>query len=206
MQGIIGKKVGMTRMFDKETGKTVAVTVIQTGTNIVHQVKLQDKDGYSAAQLGYDPIAEEDLIKPKAGHFKKLGTTPTRVIKEFAISAGEEVKPGDKIGVEIFEGVKLIDVVGTSIGRGFAGTIKRYSFHRGRVTHGGKHVRERGSMGAGTFPARVFPGLRMAGHYGNHRVTVRNIEIVGLNKEDGLVYLKGAVPGKRNIVYLVKKS
>jgi large subunit ribosomal protein L3 len=206
MQGLIGRKIGMTRFFDETSGKCIAVTVIHTGTNIVHQVKTDEKDGYRSAQLGFDTINEAKISKPEAGHFKKLGTEPTRFVKEFLLdSTDESIKPGDRFGVDVFENVKRIRVIGTSIGLGFAGAIKRHNFHRGRATHGGKSVRTRGSVGANTYPGRVWPGLKMAGHCGAERVTIRNIEVVGLNKEDGLVYLKGAVPGKsRGIVYLIK--
>ncbi len=206
MQGIVGKKIGMTRIFNKESGQVIPVTVVQTGTNIVHQVKTVERDGYNAVQIGFDMVGENKICKPLAGHFKKHNSIPTRVVKEFGLDSDEEkVDPGQKVGVEMLEGVRYVDVVGTSKGRGFSGTIKRHNFQRGRETHGNTNHRERGSLGAGTYPARVFPGVRMAGQYGNEKVTVKGIEIVQLDKENGLVYLKGAIPGcRRGIVYMKK--
>ena len=208
MQGLIGKKVGMTRMFDKETGKAVAVTVIAAANNVVHQVKTAEKDGYSAVQLGYGPVSEKKLSKPLAGHFKKLGSAPTRVIKEFALdSADEKLQPGASIGVDALEKTKTVDVIGTSKGRGFAGTIKRHHFMRGRKSHGNTNVRERGSMGSNTYPGHVFKGVRMSGHLGAGQVTARNVELVGIDKEAGLVFVKGAVPGANSgIVYIIKRK
>lgn len=205
MQGLIGKKIGMTRIFN-DSGRAVAVTVIQAGDNIVHQVKTTEKDGYSAVQLGFGELAEKRVNKPQLGHFRKLGSAPTKTVKEFKLdSADEEVKPGQKVGVEVFEGVKFINVTGVSKGRGHAGTIKRYNFERGRESHGNTNVRERGSSGACSYPARVMPGLRMSGHMGAEQVTTRKLEVVGIDKEAGLVYVKGSVPGHRSgIVYLGK--
>jgi large subunit ribosomal protein L3 len=208
MQGLIGKKIGMTRMFDKDTGKAVAVTVIAAANNVVHQVKTPDKDGYAAVQLGFGPVTEKKLTKPQIGHFKKLGSAPSRLVKEFALdSADEKPQPGATVGVEMLEKTKIVDVIGTSKGRGFAGTIKRHHFMRGRESHGNTNVRERGSMGSNTFPGHVFKGLRMSGHLGAAQVTARNIELVGIDKEAGLVFVKGAIPGaNRGIVYIIKRK
>jgi large subunit ribosomal protein L3 len=206
MQGLIGKKIGMTRIFT-DNGKTVAVTVIQAGNNVVQQVKTTEKDGYSAVQLGFDEVAEKKVTKPLLGHFKKSGSTPTYLLKEFELDNDqEELKPGQKIGVEILENIKFVDVVGITKGRGFTGTIKKYNFQRGRETHGNTNVRERGSSGANTYPARVFPGLKMAGQWGNEQVTVRNLEIVGVDKDNGLVFVKGAVPGRNKGYLYIKKT
>jgi len=206
MQGLIGRKVGMTRMFEKDTGRAIAVTVIQAANNVVHQVKTMEKDGYSAVQLGYDPIAEKRATKPIVGHCKKHGTTPTRVIKEFALdTADEKVQPGSSVGVEMFEKVKIVDVIGISKGRGFAGTIKRHHFMRGRESHGSGCTRERGSMGSNTFPAHVWKGLRMSGHMGNERVTTKNVPLVGIDKEAGLVFVKGSVPGPARGIVIIRK-
>jgi large subunit ribosomal protein L3 len=208
MQGIIGRKVGMTRLFESESGRSVAVTVIQAANNVVHQVKTKEKDGYSAVQIGFDPIPEKKVSKPLLGHFKKLNSTPTKVIKEFRLdSADEKLTPGASVGVEALENVKTIDVIGISKGRGHAGTIKRHHFMRGRESHGNTNVRERGSMGSNTFPAHVWPGLRMDGHLGAARVTTRNVPLVGIDKEAGLVFVNGAVPGpNKGIVILRKKK
>ncbi|HUI93726.1 MAG TPA: 50S ribosomal protein L3 [Chitinivibrionales bacterium] len=206
MQGIIGKKIGMTQMFSKDTGKFIPITVIQAEGNVVHQVKTMENDGYSAVQLGYDVVSDKKVNKPLAGHFKKHNSTPTRVIKEFKLdSAEEKLTPGQKIGLEVLENVKFVNVVGTSKGRGFTGTIKRYNFHRGPAAHGSKSIRVRGSSGANTTPGHVLKGLRMEGHYGNAQVTTRNLEVMALDKEAGLVMLKGAVPGpNRGIVFISK--
>ncbi len=205
MQGLIGKKIGMTRIFN-DSGRAVAVTVIQAGNNIVHQIKTTEKDGYSAVQLGFEEVAEKKLNKPELGHFKKLNTTPTKVLKEFELDSAEEaLKPGQVVGVEVFEDVKFVNVTGISKGRGHAGTIKKYNFQRGRESHGNTNVRERGSSGANSYPARVMPGLKMSGHMGAEQVTTRRLEVVGVDKEAGLVFVKGSVPGHRTgIVYLNK--
>jgi large subunit ribosomal protein L3 len=208
MQGLIGRKVGMTRLFESESGKVVAVTVIQAANNVVHQVKTKEHDGYSAVQIGFDPVPEKRVTKPLIGHFKKHNSTPMRVIKEFKLdSVDENLTPGATVGVEIFEKVKLVDVIGISKGRGFAGTIKRHHFMRGRETHGSGCTRERGSMGSNTYPAHVWPGLRMSGHLGASQVTARNIGVVGIDKEAGLVFVNGAVPGpNKGIVFIRKKK
>jgi large subunit ribosomal protein L3 len=206
MIGLIGRKIGMTRMFHAESGEAVPVTVIHTGLNVVHQVKTEKNDGYSAVQVGLDIISAARLNKALTGHFRKLGTEPSRVVREIALeTADEDVKPGQKIGVEIFENVKFIDVTGVSKGRGFAGPHKRHNFKFGRKSHGNTNYREPGSVGANTFPSRVFPGKRMAGHYGAGRVTVKRLELVGTDKEMGLIFVKGAIPGATKGLVLVRK-
>lgn len=207
MQGLIGKKVGMTRIFN-ETGKAIGVTVIQAGNNVVHQIKSLEKDGYAAVQLGFNEMPESKVNKPLLGHFKKLNSIPTTIVKEFKTDSADEVlKSGQKLGIEVFENVKFVDVCGISKGRGHAGTIKKYNFQRGRESHGNTNVRERGSSGANTYPARVFPGLKMSGHMGNEKVTTKKLEIVALDKEAGLVFVKGAVPGpNKGYVYLTKNG
>jgi large subunit ribosomal protein L3 len=205
MQGLIGKKVGMTRIFNDD-GKSISVTIIQTLKNVVHQVKTLEKDGYSAVQLGFGAVAETKVTKPRLGHFKKCGSVPTTMIKEFKLdSADEKIEPGSSVGVEILENSKHVDVIGVSKGRGFAGTIKRHHFMRGRETHGSGCTRERGSMGSNTYPAHVWPGLRMSGHMGSGQVTAKNLEVVGLDKDAGLVFLKGAVPGPTKGIVVIRK-
>jgi large subunit ribosomal protein L3 len=206
MQGLIGKKIGMTRIFS-DSGKTIAVSVIQAGNNIVHQVKTNEKDGYAAVQLGFDDVAEKKVTKAIVGHCKKNGSVPTYITKEFELdSAEEQLKSGERVGVEILENVKFVNVVGISKGRGHTGTIKRWNFQRGRESHGNTNVRERGSSGANTYPARVMPGLKMSGHMGSEQVTTRNLEIVGLDKEAGLIYVKGSVPGRNKGYLYIKKT
>jgi large subunit ribosomal protein L3 len=208
MVGLIGRKVGMTRMFDKDTGASIPITVIDAGTNIVHQVKTRERDGYRAVQLGFGVCSEGKLSRPVAGHFKKLNSTPTRLIKEFRLEADEEdPAPGQKVGVDILENVKYVDVTGTTKGRGFSGPIRRHQFKQGRQTHGNTNRREPGSTGNASYPSRVFPGKRMAGQYGNQQRTAKGLEVVGLEKENGLIYVKGAVPGStRSIVFVRKNS
>ncbi len=206
MQCLLGKKIGMTRIFD-DLGKAIAVTVIHAPKNIIHQVKTKEKDGYYAVQLGIEEISEKKVNKPLLGHFKKCGTTPTRVIKECRLNDNEgSFSSGQRVGVEIFEKVKFLDITGTTKGRGHAGTIKRHNFKRGRESHGNTNVREHGSVGANTFPARVFPGMRMSGHYGNERVTIKRLKIVAIDKENSLIFINGAVPGRNNGIVIMKKS
>jgi len=207
MQGLIGKKVGMTRIFD-DTGKVIGVTVIFAANNVVHQIKSLEKDGYTAVQLGFEEVSEKRVNKPMLGHFKKYKSVPTRIIHEFKLDSADEVlKPGQKIGVEILDNVKTINICGISKGRGHAGTIKKYNFKRGRESHGNTNVRERGSAGANTYPARVFPGLKMSGHMGNQKVTIKNLKVVALDKEAGLVFVKGSVPGpNKGYLFLTKND
>lgn len=206
MQCLIGKKIGMTRVFD-EGGKMVSVTVVQTGKNVIHQVKTDDNDGYRSVQLGFEELAEKKVNKPKLGHFKKLGSTPTRIIKEFTLEkVDEDPQPGARIGVEVLDGVKFVDVTGVSKGRGHAGTVKRHNFTIGRKTHGNTSVRERGSTGACSYPARVFPGLKMSGHYGAEQVTVKRLEVVNIDKENDIVLIRGSIPGKNKGIVYIKKT
>jgi large subunit ribosomal protein L3 len=206
MQGLIGKKVGMTQIFSKETGKVIPITVIHVGNNVVCQVKTAAHDGYSAVQLSYDTCSEKNVSKPELGHFKKYNAPVARVIKEFKPdSADEQFVSGQAVSLDVFDAIKFVDVVGISKGRGFAGGIKRHNFKRGRETHGCKAHRQRGSLGANTTPGRVVPGLRMEGHYGAAQVTARKLELIAVDKEAGLVMVKGAVPGpNRGVVYIKK--
>lgn len=207
MQGLIGKKIGMTRVFDQETGQVTPVTIVQTGTNVVQQVKTVENDGYSAVQMGFETIPERKVTKPEAGHFKKHNSEPTRYVREFNLDSESEVlEPGQKVGAEIFEDVDEVDVIGAMKGRGFAGTVKRWGFHIGRMTHGNTNKRARGALSGCSYPARVFPGLKMAGQYGNTRKTVKGIKVIGVNKDEGLVYLKGTVPGKKKGIVLIRKK
>ena len=206
MQGLIGKKIGMTRIFN-ETGRVVGVTVIQVGSNVVEQIKTEENDGYSAVQLGFQEVEERKVRKPQLGHFQKLGSAPMKVLKEFEMDCAEDanLKPGQALGAEVFENVQFVNATGVSKGRGHAGTIKKYNFQRGRESHGNTNHRERGSSGAGSYPARVMPGLKMSGHMGACQVTTRRLEVIGIDKEMGLVFVKGSVPGHRTgIVYLKK--
>jgi large subunit ribosomal protein L3 len=206
MQGLIGKKIGMTRIFDNDSGEVIPVTIVQTGTNIVQQVKTVERDGYSAVQLGFEVCSEKQVSKPAMGHFKRHNAEPTKITKEFELdSPDEKLESGQKIGPEIFNEKGYVDVVGISKGRGFTGSIKRHNFTIGRKTHGNSCRREHGSIGSNSYPARVFPGMKMAGQYGNASVTIKGLKIVGIDNEAGLVFLRGSIPGHtKGYVYLKK--
>jgi large subunit ribosomal protein L3 len=207
MQGLIGKKIGMTQIFNKESGAIIPISIVQTGVNVVCQVKNAEKDGYSSVQLGFQAHPERKMTKALLGHFKKNNAVPSKVLKEFKLDKDEQLTPGQTVGIEIFENVALVDVTGVSKGRGFTGGVKRYNFHRGRETHGCKAHRIRGSSGSNTTPGRVVPGLRMEGHSGAAQVTMRNLEVAGIDKEAGIVLIKGAIPGpNKGIVFIKKKT
>ncbi|GAB5046907.1 50S ribosomal protein L3 [Thermodesulfovibrio sp. TK110] len=195
MKGILGRKVGMTQIFDEE-GRIIPVTVIEAGPCWVVQVRTPEKDGYEAVQLGFKEIRKEKNIpKPLLGVFKKAGVPPCRVLREFRMT-GYSV--GDKVTVEIFSKGDVVSVRGTSKGKGFQGVMKRHNFAGGPDSHGSMFNRAPGSIGASSFPSRVWKGKRMAGHMGNETVTVKNLTIVDIIPEQNLVLLKGAVPGGEN--------
>ena len=199
MPGLIGKKIGMTSVFGAD-GKNIPCTVIEAGPCVVTQVRTVEKDGYAAVQLAYDETTEKHASAPLKGHFKKAGTTPHRKLAEFEADFAGELKLGDTLTVaDIFEGVEFVDVVGTSKGKGFQGVVKRHGFAGvGGATHGQHNrLRHPGSMGASSWPSRVFPGMRMAGHMGNERVKVFNLQVVKLIPENNLLVLKGSVPGAK---------
>ena len=206
MQGLIGKKIGMTRIFDAESGEITPVTIIETGKNVVLQTKTVETDGYSAVQLGFGKIAERKLTKAELGHAKKNGAYAVRFIREFALDADESLESGQEIGADLFEAVRYVDVTGTTKGRGFAGTVKKYGFKIGRATHGNTNRRARGSLGAGSSPSRVFPGLKMAGQYGNVNKTIRGVQVVAVDADKDLIYVRGAIPGKTGGVVYIKKN
>ncbi|WP_149274827.1 50S ribosomal protein L3 [Pareuzebyella sediminis] len=198
MSGLIGKKVGMTSIFD-ENGKNVPCTVIEAGPCVVTQVRTEEVDGYRALQLGFDDKAETRANKAESGHFKKAGTTPKKKVVEFQGFQGD-YKLGDTLGVDIFVEGEFVDVVGTSKGKGFQGVVKRHGFRGvGQSTHG-QHNRLRapGSIGAGSDPSRVFKGMKMAGRMGGERVTVQNLRVLKVVPEKNLLVVKGAVPGHKN--------
>lgn len=193
--GILGKKLGMTQIFD-EAGNAIPVTVVQAGPCVVTQIKTPDTDGYTAIQVGFDEVAEKALNKPELGHLAKSGSAPVRHLKEYRVEAADSYELGQAITADSFEAGQLVDVTGKSIGRGFAGYQKRHNFRRGPMAHGSKNHRLPGSTGAGTTPGRVYPGKRMAGQLGNTRVTIRKLEVVRVDNERNLLLIKGAVPGK----------
>ena len=205
MAGIIGKKIGMTSVYSAE-GKNLPCTLIEAGPCVVTQVKSEDKDGYSSIQLGFDEKKDKHTSKAMKGHFSKASTTPKRKIVEF--KGYDEVTLGDTVTVEIFQEGEFVDVVGTSKGKGFQGVVKRHGFGGvGQATHG-QHNRMRapGSIGAASYPARVFKGMKMAGRMGNDKVTVKNLQILNIDYDNNLIFVKGAIPGsKNNYVYLTKK-
>ncbi|MEG9438434.1 50S ribosomal protein L3 [Edaphobacter sp. HDX4] len=212
--GILGKKIGMTQMFD-EKGDVHPVTVLKAGPCVITQLKTMAKDGYNAAQIGYvDFIKASKVNKAMTGHFAKSNVPPVRVVKEVAVeaaSAGQDgeqsngVKAGDRVLVDIFSDEKFVDVIGTSKGRGFAGVIRRHGFGGGPKSHG--HMFQvQGSIGASSFPSRVFPGQRMPGHMGHEQVTVRNLRIRGIDLDDNLLMVEGAVPGPRDGYVLISKA
>ena len=211
--GILGKKVGMTQLFD-ERGDVHPVTVLKAGPCVITQLKTLARDGYDAAQIGYvDFIKASRVNKAMTGHFAKSDVPPVRVLKEVPVEArgGVEtetepsVKAGDRVLVDIFQTEKFVDIIGTSKGRGFAGVIRRHHFGGGPKAHG--HMFQvQGSIGASSFPSRVFPGQRMPGHMGDDQVTVRNLRIRGIDLEDNLLLVEGAVPGPRDGYVLISKA
>ncbi|MCK4577172.1 MAG: 50S ribosomal protein L3 [Candidatus Marinimicrobia bacterium] len=205
MNSIIGKKLGMTRIFD-ESGKDRPVTVIAAGPCTVSQVKTEERDGYQAVQLAFGERKASSTNKPLLGHFQKAGIKPARVIKEFRTTADH--KPGDVISVDIFAVGDSVKVKGVSKGRGFTGVMKRHGFHGGRASHGkSNQLRAGGSVGASSDPSRVFPGKRMPGQSGNVRRSVTNLKVVKVDPEKNQLFVLGAVPGPRNgTVYLTKQS
>ncbi len=209
--GILGKKVGMTQLFD-ERGDVHPVTVLKAGPCVITQLKTLAKDGYDAAQIGYvDFVKASKINKPMTGHFAKSDVPPVREMREVSLesASGVEgssgVKAGDRVLVDIFSDEKFVDVIGTSKGRGFAGVVRRHHFGGGPKAHG--HMFQvQGSIGASSFPSRVFPGQRMPGHMGHDQVTVRNLRIRGIDLEDNLLLVEGAVPGPRDGFVLISKA
>ncbi len=206
VQGIIGKKVGMTQVY-AEDGQAYPVTVILAGPCVVVQRKSKQKDGYSAVQLGLVEARKvKRVTKPMKGHFEKAGLPPCRVLREFRIEDGAEMKVGDKVSVEQFAAGDRITVSGISKGRGFQGVVKRHHFRGGAATHGSMFHRAPGSIGASSFPSRVWKGMRMAGHLGNAQVTVRNLEVVQVDADDNLLLVSGAVPGPNGAYVMVRRA
>ena len=196
-KGILGRKLGMTQIFDPETGSVTGVTVIAAGPCPVVQVKTTDTDGYEAVQLAFDPVADWKLTLPEAGHLKKFGVRPHRTLVEFRGGIDGAVE-GETVTVEVFEAGDAIKVAGIGIGKGFQGTIKRHNFGSGPRAHGSHNVRAPGSVGASATPSRVFKGVRMAGRMGGRRVTQTGLTVHGVDAEKNLLLVKGSVPGPKN--------
>ncbi|MBO5709327.1 MAG: 50S ribosomal protein L3 [Bacteroidales bacterium] len=206
MPGLIGKKIGMTSVFGAD-GKNLPCTVIEAGPCVVTQIRTVEKDGYAAVQLAYDEISEKHASKALKGHFEKAGTTPKRKLVEFKADFAQELKLGDTLSVaDVFGDTKFVDVVGTSKGKGFQGVVKRHGFAGvGGTTHGQHNrLRHPGSLGASSWPSRVFKGMRMAGHTGNERVTVFNLEVIKVMPENNLIVVKGSVPGAKGSYVIVE--
>jgi large subunit ribosomal protein L3 len=204
VKGIVGKKIGMTQLFDEESGTLTPVTVIEAGPCPVVCVRTRDVDGYDAVQLAFDSVPERKLTRPQLGHLKKHGVAPHRRLVE--IRGDHELVEGDTVTVEAFEPGTKVKVSGVSIGKGFQGTVKRHNFSRGPVTHGSHNIRKPGSVGASAYPSRVFKGVRMAGHMGARTVTQRGLTVVEAEPELNLLLVKGAVPGPKNGVVVIREE
>ena len=204
MSGLIGKKLGMTSIYDAN-GKAIPCTVIEAGPCVVTQVKTVETDGYEAVQLGYDNRKDKNTPKALKGHFKAAGTTPKKKLVEF--DGVKDAKTGDELTIEIFSEGEFVDVVGTSKGKGFQGVVKRHNFKGVNDATHGQHNRLRapGSIGAASYPARVFKGMRMAGRMGNERVTMQNLKVMKVMKEKNVMLVKGSIPGAKNSYVIIKK-
>jgi large subunit ribosomal protein L3 len=206
MEGIIGKKIGMTRIFDQE-GQAIPVTVIQAGPCPVIQVKTEDRDGYSAVQVGFGEKRKKLVTLPLLGHFDKAKVEPKRILKEMRTDRAEEFKAGQELKVDIFSVGDKVRVTGLSKGLGFQGGVRRHKFRGGPKTHGqSDRLRAPGSIGSSSYPSRVYKGQRMPGRMGGDKVTIKNLEVVGVDSERDLLLLKGAVPGKKNSYLTVRKK
>ncbi|KDN20744.1 MULTISPECIES: 50S ribosomal protein L3 [Amycolatopsis] len=206
MKGILGTKLGMTQVFD-EQNRVVPVTVVKAGPNVVTQVRTQEKDGYKAVQLAFGAVDPRKVNKPRTGHFDKAGVTPRRFLAELRTTDAETYEVGQEITAEVFAAGVEVDVTGTSKGKGYAGVMKRHGFKGQGASHGAQAVhRKPGSIGGCATPGRVFKGLRMAGRMGNDRVTTQNLTVHAVRADDGLLLIKGAVPGPKGGVLFVRSA
>ena len=204
-KGLIGKKIGMTQIFD-ESGKVIPVTVIEAGPCVVAQVKTVDTDGYQAVQLGFGDIKEKKLTKPAKGHFTKVNVTPKKHLREFRLDSVEEYTVGQELKADVFAAGDKLDIQGTSKGKGFQGVIKRHGQHRGPMGHGSMYHRRPGSMGPTSTPGRVFKGKKLPGHMGVDTVTIQNLEVVRVDLDKNVLLVKGSVPGNKGSILKIKKS
>ena len=205
-KGLIGRKVGMTQIFD-EKGNVIPVTVVELGPCTVTQKKTTENDGYNAVQLGFDDMKVTRTNKPMKGHFDKANVAPKKILKEFRLEDDSALNVGDIIKADIFAAGEKVDVVGTSKGKGTAGVIKRWNFSRLKETHGtGPVARHAGSLGACSDPSRVYKGKKLAGHLGHERVTIQNLEVVKVDAENNLIAIKGAIPGPKGGIVVIKDS
>ena len=205
MRGLLGKKIGMSRVFNSR-GEVVPVTILNVGPCVVTQVKTFENDGYEAVQIGYGYKKDKHLTKPLKGHFQKSSTKPSKVLAEFDIVPGFDYVLGSVFHVGLFNQGDFVRVSGSSKGRGFAGVIKRHNFSRQKKTHGTGHTeRAPGSIGQASDPSRVFPGMRMAGRYGNVKVTIENLEVVDVDRENNYLIIKGSIPGPKGSIVTIEK-
>ena len=204
-KGIIGRKIGMTQIFD-EKGNVIPVTVIEAGPCVVAQVKTIETDGYDALQLGFGEIKEKHINKPEKGHFAKANLEAKKHLREFRLDSVEGVKVGDEVKADVFEAGEKVDVQGISKGKGFQGVIKRHGQHRGPMGHGSMYHRRPGSMGACSTPSRVFKGKKLPGHMGNTTVTIQNLKIVKVDIEKNAILVKGSVPGNKGVILKIKDA
>ncbi len=204
-KGIIGKKIGMTQIFD-EKGNVIPVTVIETQGNIVTQVKTEETDGYNSIQLGYGEIKDKHINKPEKGHFAKAKLENKKHLREFRLESVEGYKVGDEVKAEIFTTGEKVDVQGTSKGKGFQGVIKRHGQSRGPMGHGSMYHRRPGSMGSTSTPGRVFKGKKLPGHMGKVTVTIQNLEVVSVDMDKNVILVKGSVPGPKGAILKVKSA
>lgn len=204
-KAILGVKVGMTQIFT-EDGALIPVTVLEAVPNVVTQVKTVENDGYSAVQVGFGEIREKLVNKPRKGHFAKAGVSVKRFLREFRLEESENFKVGDEIKVDVFAAGDKVDATATSKGKGFQGAIHRHGLHRGPMAHGSKYHRHAGSNGACSDPSKVFKGKKMPGHMGSVRVTIQNLEVVRVDAEKNLILVKGAVPGSKKALVMLKNT
>lgn len=205
MSGLLGTKVGMTRIFD-ENGRQIPVTVVEVGPCVVVQRKTKGKDGYDAVQLGYGDQKKHRLNKPTRGRYDKAQVAPKKILREFRVTEGDETKAGDELSADLFDGVTHVDIVASTKGRGTSGVMKRWNFGGGRATHGSHMKRSGGSIGQCVSPARVQKNQKMAGRYGNTRKTLQNVKIVSVRTDDHVLLLKGAVPGPNGGTVEIRKA
>lgn len=206
MEGILGKKLGMTQIY-ADDGTVIPVTVVQAGPCLVVQRKTVEQDGYDAVQIGFvEDRPAKKVGRPLEGHFKKAGVAPTRRVVELRLGEGEDVKPGDSFNVSIFAEKDYVDVIGTSKGKGYQGVMKRHGFAGGRGSHGSMFHRAPGSIGSSAYPSRVFPGMRAGGRMGGERVTAKNLQVVKVDPEQNLLYIRGAVPGPKSGYLQIRRA
>lgn len=203
--GLLGKKLGMTRLFDEESQSMIPVTVIEVGGNAFLQAKTTESDGYNAVQVGFDDQKEFRVAKPALGHFKKHGSTPKRRVQEFRLEEGQEV-PEEHPGAELFSAGQWVDVIGTTKGKGFQGAVKRHGFGGLKQTHGSMMHRRTGAIAAGSTPGRVWKNQKMPGHMGNVRRTIQNLKVVAVRPEDNVILISGAVPGHKGAYVTVRPA